>query len=105
MPKINECKEAMQPSAENPGSQLVSTSARYPLLESILDELRLPLQGSYRTRDAARIFGVSTRAIQQRMRDGSLPCRDLPGRARFLSGDLEEFIRMSLKSRRSNKTG
>jgi hypothetical protein len=35
--------------------------AKYPLLEALLDEKGLCLQGTYTNRDVANIFGVSTR--------------------------------------------
>jgi hypothetical protein len=69
--------------------------ARYPLLEEILHARSIPFQATYSTADVARIFGVSPRAIQHRMSSGQLVARDLPGRARFLPGDIEAFIAAS----------
>lgn len=70
---------------------------RYPLLEPLLAATGLQLQGIYTIRDAAKIFGVTSRTIQERCRDGKLPSRDLPGRGRFLSEDLETFLRNSVR--------
>ena len=72
-------------------------SLRYPLLESLLQQRGLSLQGIYTTPDAARVFGASCRTIQEWIRDDKLPARDLPGRGRFLSEDLEVFLQGSLK--------
>ncbi len=70
---------------------------RYPLLEPLLAAAGLQLQGIYTIRDAAKIFGVTSRTIQERCRGGKLPSRDLPGRGRFLSEDLEAFLRDSVR--------
>lgn len=74
-------------------------SVRYPLLEALLEQRGLPLQGIYTVGDAAAIFGVSRRTIQEWVRDGKLLARDLPGRGRFLSDDLELFLEGSLRVR------
>lgn len=74
-------------------------SCRYPLLEALLREKGLTLTGIYTVRDAAQIFGVSTRTIQEWVRAGRLVARDLPGRGRFLSEDVELFLQGSLKRR------
>jgi hypothetical protein len=78
----------------NSGTQEAS---RYPLLEAVLEQKGLVLQGIYTNRDAAKIFGVTPRTIQERCRDGRLRSRDLPGRGRFLSEDLETFLRNSVR--------
>ncbi len=70
---------------------------RYPLLEALLEQKGLHLQGIYTNRDAARILGVVSRTIQEWSREGKLPTRNLPGRGRFLSEDLEAFLRMSVR--------
>ena len=72
----------------------------YPLLEQILALRGLALQPTYTNRDVAAIFGVSIRAIQDRIQRGSLIPRDLPGRAKFLPQDLEEFL---VRSKRAHK--
>jgi len=72
-----------------------SETPRYPLLQALLTQRGLPLEGIYTNRKAARIFGVCVRTIQDWSRDGKLRQRDLPGRGRFLSEDLEEFLRAS----------
>ena len=71
--------------------------ARYPMLEGILALRNLPLQPMYTTRAAAQVFGITGRGLQNWMRSGRLVPRDLPGRARFLSKDLEEFLMASRK--------
>ena len=76
------------------------TFAKYPLLKVLLEEKRLPLKGTYTNRDVANIFGVSVRTIQDWSRNGEFKPRNLPGRGRFLSEDLEEFLLNSSKTRR-----
>jgi hypothetical protein len=70
-------------------------AARYPLLETVLACKGLPLQGTYSVQDVAHLFDVSTRTIQTRMKRGDLASRDLPGRAKFLAFDLEQFLQNS----------
>jgi hypothetical protein len=55
------------------------------------------LQATYTIRDLAEVFNVSVRAIQNRVASGQIPSRDLPGRAKFLSEDLETFLATSVK--------
>lgn len=71
---------------------------KFPLLEEVLTSRGLPLKGTYSNRDLAAMFGVSIRSIQARIATGQLRPRDLPGRARFLSSDLEEYLTNSRKS-------
>ncbi len=80
-----------------------SSGVCYPLLQALLAQGALPLQGIYTNRDAARIFGVSVRTIQDWSRDGKLRTRDLPGRGRFLSEDLEAFLRESVRKTSVNE--
>lgn len=68
-----------------------------PLLEMIMAHKNLPLRALYRLRDAADVFGVSVRSIQSRVRRGELIARNLPGRAKFLPIDLEDFLANSAK--------
>ena len=68
----------------------------YPLLERLLFEKGLSFKGIYTNQDAAVIFGVSTRTIQDWARAGKLRARDLPGHGRFLSEDLELFLQQSI---------
>jgi transposase len=70
-----------------------------PLLEPILKQKGLTLLGIYTNGDAARIFGVSVRTVQDWCRERKLRSRDLPGRGRFLSTDLEAFRENSLRTR------
>lgn len=64
----------------------------YPLLEEMLRLKNLPLLATYTNGDVAKLFEVSKRAIQERVANGSLPKRNLPGKARFFPSDLEEFL-------------
>jgi hypothetical protein len=57
----------------------------------------MTLQPTYTNRDVAKLFGVTVRSIQSRVASGQIPVRDLPGRAKFLSCDLEEYLRQSRK--------
>ena len=82
-----------------------SEATRYPLLESLLRQKGLPLQGIYKYQDAAQIFGASVRTIQQFVRDDKLRCRDLPARGRFLSEDLEAFLRDCRRQGDDDKKG
>ena len=66
-------------------------------LEALLCEKGLSLLGTYANRDVAKIFGVAVRTIQEWSRNGDLKPRKLPGRARFLSGDLEAFLQNSAR--------
>ena len=76
-----------------------SAATKYPLLQELLVIKNLPLQATYTIRDLARLFNVSVRAIQNRVSSGQLPARDLPGRAKFLPQDLEDFLFASRKGR------
>lgn len=69
----------------------------YPLLESLLVQRGLQLKGIYRISDVAKMFGVANRTIQEWVRDMKLCVRDLPGRGRFLSEDLEDFLEKSVR--------
>jgi hypothetical protein len=74
-----------------------SATIRYPLLQEILDLKNLQLHAMFSITDVATIFGVSVRAIQNRVASGQLPARDLPGHAKFLPQDLEAFLAASKK--------
>lgn len=78
-------------------SRMTSSTTKYPFLEEILAIKDLPLQPTYTTGNVAVIFGVSPRAIQNRVVSGQLMSRDLPGRARFLNQDIEAFLVASRK--------
>lgn len=73
---------------------------KYPLLEEVLALRQMTLQPMYTIRDVAMLFGVTARSIQARVASGQLPSRDLPGRAKFLPLDLEQFLRESRKGGR-----
>lgn len=79
-----------------------SKAAKHSLLEELVVAQGLSLQPMYTNHDVAKIFGVDVRTIQNWVASDRLQARDLPGRWRFLSQDLEEFIRSSRKARRSN---
>lgn len=68
---------------------------QYPLLDEILTLRQMTLQPMYSIRDVAKLFGVTVRSIQSRVASGQLAARNLPGRTKFLSVDLEEFLRES----------
>lgn len=70
-------------------------SDQFPLLEALLGAKGLFLKGTYTNRDVAGLFDVGVRTIQEWIRVGDLKARKLPGRARFLSFDLEEFLQNS----------
>lgn len=78
-------------------NEITSQTTACPLLERVLFEKGMKLKGIYTNPDAAKIFGVKTRTVQDWIRQGKLHARDLPGRGRFLSGDLELFLQQSLK--------
>jgi hypothetical protein len=73
----------------------VSNTPRYPLLEEMLALRGMLLQATYNNRDLGTLFGVSCRSIQDWSASGRINARDLPGRARFLPADIEEFLRNS----------
>jgi len=73
---------------------------KFPLLETLLAAKGLSLKGTYTNRDVADMFDVAVRTIQEWSRNGNLKPRKLPGRAKFLSGDLEEFLQNSSDSPR-----
>ena len=72
-----------------------SERREYPLLEAILAIKNLPLRAIYTTRQVAEVFGVSPRALQNWIEQGKIVTRDLPGRARLLPSDIEDFLRNS----------
>lgn len=78
-----------------------STPPKYPLLEEFLALRQMTLQASFAMADVAKLFGVSVRAIQLRVASGQLPSRDLPGRAKFLPVDLEDFLQTSKRGGRA----
>jgi hypothetical protein len=87
--------------SNEPALTIPAISPRYPLLEALLSEKALPLKGTYTYADAIQILGGSKRALQDLIRDGKLGSRNLPGRAHFLSIDLEEVLESSVKSPKS----
>lgn len=77
-----------------------NSTVKYPLLQEILSLKGRSLQATYTIHDVAQIFTASVRAIQNRVAAGKIQSRDLPGRAKFLSEDLEMFIVSSVKKER-----
>lgn len=73
---------------------------KYQHLEELLILRQMQLQPTYTIADVGKLFGVTPRSIQARVSSGQLPSRDLPGRAKFLPVDLEDFIRESKKGGR-----
>jgi hypothetical protein len=84
--------------SDNGGGNSASTP-KYPHLESLLSEKGLSLRGTYGYADLEKLFGCSKRALQGYVHDGKLKYRHLPGRAHWLSSDLEEFLENSLQQR------
>jgi hypothetical protein len=74
-----------------------SETNSYRLLGELLRIKGLSLQATYTIKDIARIFAVSIRAIQNRVASGQLIPRNLPGRAKFLPQDIEDFLKTSRK--------
>jgi hypothetical protein len=72
---------------------------KYPLLEGLLSGQSEAPKGLYSNKDVAKLFGVSVRAIQDWIAKGLLKARNLPGRGRFLSQDLEEFLANSTRKK------
>jgi hypothetical protein len=70
---------------------------RYPMLWEMLANMNLPFKATYKTSDLAALFQVSVRAIQDRVARGQIKVRDLPGRAKCLPADVEEYLTNSLK--------
>ena len=71
------------------------TLEKYPLLAAVLSAKGLPVKGVWTIADVAQLFDVRNRAIYDWVANQKLAARDLPGRGRFLSEDLEEFLRNS----------
>jgi hypothetical protein len=65
---------------------------RYPLLNALLTAKGLPDKGVWSIGDMANIFGVGKRAIYDWISNHKIAPRDLPGRGKFLSADIEEFL-------------
>ena len=70
---------------------------RYLYLEALLALQGLPMKGIWILRDVAALFSVSARTIQAWIKERKLVPRDLPGRGRFLSEDLENFLKASIR--------
>ena len=73
--------------------------SHFPLLWGLLQYRELPYKPTYTVTETAAIFGVSGRTIRKMIAAGKLIARDLPGRARFLAQDLEEYLRNSRRDK------
>ena len=69
---------------------------KYPLLEAVVSAKGLPVKGVWTITDVAHIFGVGNRTIYGWIANQELVPRHLPGRGKFLSKDLEEFLKNRL---------
>jgi hypothetical protein len=74
-------------------------SVRFPLLTQLSRQRGMQILAIYKMHEAAALFGASRRAMNDRVADGQLTVRDLPGHGRFLPQDLEEFLAASAKKR------
>jgi hypothetical protein len=95
---MNEGKYSTPGSSDSPEPEF---ECKYPLLSDVLREQGLPFKGTYTYSDFKQIFGCSKRAVQDYARDGKLTTRDLPGRAHWLSCDLENFLQNSIRTPKS----
>lgn len=77
-----------------------SGTPKYPLLGQILAIKNLPLEAMYTTRSIADIFSVSSRSVQNWIASGKLTGRSLPGRWKFLTQDVEDFLQASIEGGR-----
>jgi len=75
------------------------TPPSFPLLQTILEQRGMIPKGIYTNRDAAELFDVSVRTIQDWITEGKLTARNLPGRGRFIAQDLEEFLAGSTRQK------
>jgi len=74
-------------------------ASKYPLLNELLELKDKHLQATYTVREIAQLFNVSTRTIQNRVASGQIRSRDLPGRAKFLCVDLENYLATTIKKK------
>jgi hypothetical protein len=72
--------------------------SKHPQLQAVLAAKGLADKGIWTVADVAQVFGVRNRAIYDWISSDKLSVRDLPGRGRFLSEDLEEFLTNSKRS-------
>jgi excisionase family DNA binding protein len=75
------------------------TLSNFPLLLTVLEQRGMEPKGIYTNRDAAELFDVSVRTIQDWITDEKITARNLPGRGRFLSEDLEAFLAGSARKK------
>lgn len=74
-----------------------SGTKKYPLLSEILALKNLPLEPMYTIGNIAELFSVSSRSVQNWVGCGKLAGRNLPGRWKFLTQDIEDFLEASKK--------
>ncbi len=75
-----------------------SFESQFPLLSALLREKGLRPKGTYTYADVQQILGGSRRALQELVTAGRFTYRNLPGRAHWLSVDLETFLTESVKT-------
>jgi len=73
-------------------SLTLTPEQRYPRLWELLQFKRLPFKPMFTVAETGAIFGVNRRTILKMIAAGRIVARDLPGRARFLAADLEEYL-------------
>lgn len=78
---------------------------KYPMLWELLLFKDSELRATYTVNDVARIFNVESRTIQNWVASGKLKSRNLPGRAKFMSTDLEACLVNSVSPGYTKRTG
>lgn len=73
-------------------SSAATPEQRYPRLWELLQYRELPYRPMYMVTEAAAIFGVHRRTVLKMIAAGRIVPRDLLGRAKFLSSDLEDYL-------------
>jgi hypothetical protein len=94
----DENAESQDGARDESGAHSPHTSPdKCPLLRSLLLAKGLEDKGIWTINDVAALFEVGKRAIYDWIADGKLTARDLPGRGKFLSQDIEMLLRNSKK--------
>ena len=86
---------------EHSMTEPIDESPSFPLLAQLSRQRGMQILSVYRMGDAALLFGVKKRTMNDRVADGQLTVRDLPGSGRFLPQDLEDFLVASVKKRKA----
>lgn len=71
---------------------MAEDSDRYPTLCEWVAFHNLPLKPAYTVAEVARMFGVSTRTVQQWIVDGQIKTRKVPGRSKIFASHLEDVL-------------